>query len=76
MRAFAQTIAGIGRCLVAANDLTMDGYDSPNESGLRIKPDTSRGGSVSVSGALGNATPVDCSAAFVPLKSVLPESPI
>jgi len=31
---------------------------------------------VTVSGSPGNAAPVDCSGAFVPLKSVLPDSPI
>jgi polygalacturonase len=34
------------------------------------------GSDVSVSGTPGTAAPVDCSAAFVPLKSVAPTSPI
>jgi polygalacturonase len=37
---------------------------------------TSTAADVTVSGSPGNAVPVDCSGAFVPLKSVLPDSPI
>ncbi|MEJ8795031.1 glycoside hydrolase family 28 protein [Trinickia caryophylli] len=37
---------------------------------------TSTANDVTVSGSPGNAVPVDCSCAFVPLKSVLPDSPI
>jgi polygalacturonase len=37
---------------------------------------TSTSNGVTVSGSPGNATPVDCSSAFVPLNYVLPASPI
>lgn len=40
----SETNAGVRN--VAVTDLTMDGYDSPNGNGLRIKSDASSGGSV------------------------------
>ena len=41
----SETNSGVSN--VAVTDLTMDGYDSPNGNGLRIKSDSSRGGMVS-----------------------------
>lgn len=40
----SETNAGVQN--VAVTDLTMDGYDSPNGAGLRIKSDAASGGSV------------------------------